>query len=615
MLALPDINRLKLKNSNKSKRGRNSAIELNNYKKVFKSINKTFFHNPNHISPINRQINNNSCKEKRNNHNNKIVPSILKFEKIKKIITKNLNQIKIINYSLKRNKAEKETIQDITEHSDKSKNIFDIRANRYYLKNIFFQRQIDIDQFIKEINPFLLKNNKIFEKIQNLINYKLMMNNNYSYALTQLLKNVEIPLNKLNYGLIFKCIIKNTFNESLKKAFLNKALISKKEIKEEYEKQINNLKEYLSIYNKEKEDFNNKKFDSLIISNNSSHLNDSKNSSIKNNFKKKIIKRNIRKRKIIQSNSCDNILFSSDNVNKNFFNSKYQNNNKGKKEINDGLKSSLDNTPDKENIENHIESIKSKKRFDFLREKRLIVKIKKQKNIVDDHIKSKEIIKNNENNLIKSESSFEEKMKKYEFLYNKHLKNDNEEFINSINNNDTNFQFENSLIKEQIKKYFSRRNKLKEIEFNLNSLNFFGRDISSIDNVNLENESIIKNLGLKNNNSYLKNSFSNKDLFINNIFIDKNSLNNNEKDNDQSNIKLIKENYSYLFNIRLKNRETEIKKYKKNKTTKSVSGENFFWKKNKNLNIKNFKGFSNREKNKLKFEKSNNKIEKIHNNK
>ena len=84
-----------------------------------------------------------------------------------------------------------------------------------------------------------------------------------------LLKSIKIPINTYNHGLIFRYLIKNTFRVSLKKALLNKTSINKDEIKEEYQKQINYIKIYLILNNKEKSDsYNNQIFDSLNINNN-----------------------------------------------------------------------------------------------------------------------------------------------------------------------------------------------------------------------------------------------------------------------------------------------------------------------------------------------------------
>ena len=544
MLVFPDINKLKFKRTNISKRGRlYSSTYKKKYEKISKPNNKT-----SDIIPISQINNNNSHQGKKSKLNNNS-SLVLNSENHKKILNKILNnQIKIINPSKEKKKIEKEKIPDLIKYNNKSENkktFSNVRANYSNLTNIFFNRQIDINKFIKEINSFLLSHNKIFEELQNLINYEIKTNKDSSKyeKFSQLLKSKEIPINKFNYGLIFKCIIKNTFIKSLKKAILNKSLISRKEIKEEYEKQINDIKQYLNLYNKEKKDLaNNKNYDPLVISNNYSPLYNKEIFS--NKYDKKInLERNKRKMIIIKSNSSDNVFFSLDNYNKNIFNSKHQINDMEKEEldIKDSLQSSHDITPDKEIVDNHIESIIFKRKIDILREKRFRDIIKKQKNIIDAYIKLKEKVKSSENNLIKTNSFFKENIKSFEFLSPKQIKNDNknEDIINCINNSYKNFKFENSLIKAKINKYIFQEKKSKENELNINALNSYEKGKSCINNINFEKESKINDFELKDNISSLKNSFSQKVLFNKNIFLTKNLLNNNDKENNELNTKLL----------------------------------------------------------------------------
>ena len=599
MFVLPDVDRLKSKFSNKYKNGRNSTICQKNYNKELKSMNKTSYYIPN--SPIKRQINNTSQEESKNKHSNKNSTSIFDSVKRTTILNKNIKnlkyQIKTFKYSTEIKKFEKENMLDSIEYNDKSNNqksFLNVKSNYNNLTNKFFNRQIDINQFLKEINLFLLQNNKIFEIIQNIINHKIIMNNNYSniYALTLLFKNKEIPVHNFNYGLIFKSIIKNTFNESLKKAFLNKSLISKKEIKEEYQKQINNIKKYLNIYNKEKKDLTcNKKCDTLIINNNSHHQYNNKISSIKNNKKMNLI-RNRRKKLIIQRNSSNNNFFSSDNYNKEFFYTKYHNIKMKPKEMDkkDSLESSQDNnTPDKEKNEKHFDSVIIKRKIDILRKKRLNDIIKKQKRIIDNYIKLKEKNNNNKSNIIKTEKSFEEKFKIFTKLIKSKKDNKNEDIINCINLSDKSFKFENSLTKENITNHFFQENKINENECNINPLKNFEKETLFINKIYLENENESKNKDYSNNNIYfLKNSISHKLYFCK-------KLNNDSKDNNQSNAKLIKENYYHLsdIDIKSKKKEGEIINYENNKKNIILNQKKYF-KKNKNFDISNLKDFINK---------------------
>ena len=615
MFALPEINKLKFKNTNKSQKRRNSSNYSINYEKALKPINNTSDIIP--ISQIKRQNVINSKKESKRKYNNKNSSSLLNFEIEKKFLNKTLrNQLKMINHSTEKIKTEKELISKIKEYNNSSRNkksFLNIKSNYNNLTNIFFNRQIDINKFFKEINLLLLRSNKIFEKLQNLINYKIIMRSNV-YVLDQLLKKKEIPINKFNYGLIFKSIIKNTFNESLKKAFLNKSLISKKEIKEEYQKQINDIKKYLNIYNKEKKDSAyNKKFDTLIISNNSPHQYNNKLSLKKNNKKMNLI-RNRRKKLIIQSNSCDNIFFNPVHYIKDYFHYRHLNINMKQKEIKEKNNSQLsnDNTPDKEIIENHIESLISKRKFDIFSEKRLNNIIKKQNSIFDDFIKLQEKIKNNELNKIKAENSFEENIKKVESYSTKQIKDDNinEDLINFFNNSAKNCKFENTLINEKINKFFFQENKIKENELNINSLNILTKNKCSINTINVENEFEVKDFNLKNSISYLKDSSSQTTLFNKKNFKDKNLFFNDNTDNKQSHPKLIKEKDSHLININIKSRkrEEETKQNENNKMAKNVLDVKSFLQTNKNFSIRNSKGFLNIENYESKLKELNNKV-------
>ena len=593
MFALPEINKLKFKNTNKSQKRRNSSNYSINYEKALKPINNTSDIIP--ISQIKRQNVINSKKESKRKYNNKNSSSLLNFEIEKKFLNKTLrNQLKMINHSTEKIKTEKELISKIKEYNNSSRNkksFLNIKSNYNNLTNIFFNRQIDINKFFKEINLLLLRSNKIFEKLQNLINYKIIMRSNV-YVLDQLLKKKEIPINKFNYGLIFKSIIKNTFNESLKKAFLNKSLISKKEIKEEYQKQINDIKKYLNIYNKEKKDSAyNKKFDTLIISNNSPHQYNNKLSLKKNNKKMNLI-RNRRKKLIIQRNSSNNNFFSSDNYNKEFFYTKYHNIKMKPKEMDkkDSLESSQDNnTPDKEKNEKHFDSVIIKRKIDILRKKRLNDIIKKQKRIIDNYIKLKEKNNNNKSNIIKTEKSFEEKFKIFTKLIKSKKDKKNEDIINCINLSDKSFKFENSLTKENITNHFFQENKINENECNINPLKNFEKETLFINKIYLENENESKNKDYSNNNIYfLKNSISNKLYFCK-------KLNNDSKDNNQSYAKLIKENYYHLsdIDIKSKKKEGEIINYENNKKNIILNQKKYF-KKNKNFDISNLKDFINK---------------------
>ena len=569
MLVLTNIDELKHVLSTKLKRERiNSSIQQK-YKKYLKPIKNISYIN--HYSPTNCKKNNNSIEENKNKNNNNNSSSIFNLEKEKKILNKNLkNQIKIINYSTEKLKKEREIFPNIIEFNSKSKNkksFLKIRANYSSLTNIFFNRPIDIDKFIKEINSFLLPNDKTFEHLQNLMNYKIILNNDYSKinAYIQSFKIKEVPIYTFNYGLIFKYLIKNTFKEALKKAFSNQTLITKNEIREEYQRQINNIKQYLNKYNQEKLYLkNNQDFQSLIINNNSS-------SSISNINNKRLInlERNKRNRKIFQSNSSDNIFSHLDNYNKELFSTKFQNFDLKIKKLNKKiiLKSSPENnTSHKENIKNPFENVIFKAKINFLREqKRFKDIIKKQKSIINHFIKLEKQI-NNKNG------------------------NKSEDITNSINNSQKSIIFENLFIKEKINKFLFQENKLKENEYNINSLKGFEDKRLNINNSNIDidNELKDKHLNSKNNISLLKNSSLKRSPFDEIIIKGKKLYNNIGQDNNQNYKKIIIENYSQLNNNDIKPIKKDKGEIKKDNNNMKKS---FFLKRKKALNIERFKDF------------------------
>ena len=620
MLIFPDIDDIKFKIPPKTKRERlYSSIYPINFQKELKQINNLFSIIP--MPPTKITLKTKSCKKsKEKNGVNKFF-SVITPDSEKINLDKDLkNDINTIN-NLELLKIENEIIPKTIEFNKTSRNkrsFFSNKANyKRNLVNIFSNKLIDIDKFIEEINSFLLPNDKTFENIQNLINDKIKMNKNTlkNDVFNHLLKSKEIPITTFNYELIFRYIFNNTFKESFKKALLNKTLITKKEIKEEYQKQINNIKQYLNLHNQERKDLrNNLNFESLIINNNSSPF----VTNINNN-KLTYLGRNERNRKIILSNSLDNIFSNLNNYNKELFDSKYYNIDWEKKKLD--KQNSLIFPPDnetlhKENTENSIESIVFKRKMDILREKRLKDIIKKKKSIIDDFIKLKEIINNDEENLIKTENSVQKNIKKFVFLscQKPSNKNDNKngDILNCINNNEKTVKFENSLIKERINKFFIQENKLNEKnDFNINSLNGIENKKSNIIGNNIETELKIKELDSKNGISFLKNSFSQRALFAKNIIIGKNLFNNNEKDDTLQYKKQIKDNYSKLFNddnepIKW---DEEIKKAIDNKKRKIILKKNLFLKKKGALNVGSFKDFLNEGYYEYKMEELNNKFE------
>ena len=622
MIGLPDINKLKFIISKKPRRGRlNSAINPKNYKKILKPINNISFINPISLS----YINNNSYEGNKNSHNNIYQSSSVFISgKEKGILSKNLKkQIKYINNSREKVKTEREIIPKIFGFNTRPKNknsSLTFRATYNNLKKIFSNKPVDVNKFIKEINSFLLPNNKTFENLQNLLNYKIKNKESSKKGLLiQFFKRNDLPINKINYGVYYKYIIKNTFKEVLKKAMLNKALISKKEIREEYQRQINGMKQYLNVFNKENKDnnsdlTNNQNLKSLIINNSSSYLipklSENKKDSIKIESNKDIKKLNLEKhkrnRKIIQNNSTDNIYFHLDYFKKESFDNKNHNINSKNKEL--IKKNSLLSLPDnnnkfhKENLENNFQRDIFKTKIDHLKEKRLKNIIQKQKSIIDDYIKSKEKIENtNEDYSIKTENSVQDNNKFFNFFTNRknghNNNNKNEDIINCINNSEKSIKFENPLIKAKISKYLFKENNKKESGFNTNSSNNFGNKTLFSNKLNSENE--FKNTNL-NFNSLQKNNIS----FLKNPFPQVSSLNQN----NQQNKNIIKENYSQLFDDVIKPIKKEEEK-KRDNPSKLHLNKKYFLKKKKTLNVKSFKDFLNEEYYESKVKAVNNKIE------
>ena len=480
MLIFPDIDDIKFKIPPKTKRERlYSSIYPINFQKELKQINNLFSIIP--MPPTKITLRTKSCKKsKEKNGVNKFF-SVITPDSEKINLDKDLkNDINTIN-NLELLKIENEIIPKTIEFNKTSRNkrsFFSNKANyKRNLVNIFSNKLIDIDKFIEEINSFLLPNDKTFENIQNLINDKIKMNKNTlkNDVFNHLLKSKEIPINTYNYELIFRYIFNNTFKESFKKALLNKTLITKKEIKEEYQKQINNIKYNLSLHNKEIEDLtDNKKFESLIINKNSSSLSSYLSSGkLSPNRSNKKFNFEMYNRKIIQTNSFDNIFFNRKRKNEGLFYTK---------DINFNSKS---NTL----YENYVKGVSLKIKMDNVKETRLKNIIRKQKFIIDNYKKLKNKIKNDKVNSIKIEDSFKN-IKFFDFLSNKRDKNNNknEDIINYINNNEKSIKFE----KKFIKKIFNKSS-LKKSQFNKNineDKNLFND--SDRDNNNKQNKKLIK---------------------------------------------------------------------------------------------------------------------------
>ena len=554
MLIFPRIKKLKFKRFTKSKRERyNSLITPKNFENQLKSNNN--FPSIISISPTNNP-NIDSYKKKNNNnkyYNNNPL-TVFSSGREKKFLNQNLkNQIKIINYRTEKLKAEKEIKGNTIEFNNESKDkklFLTFREDYNNLTNIIYNKPINVNKFIEKINSFLLPNDKTFEIMKNIVNNELKSNKETSKNNTfnQLLRSKKIPINTYNSGLIFRCIIKNTFIEALKKALLNRDLIDRNDIKKEYQKQIDDIKIYLFINNNEKKDLTiNKNFESSNIENNLTslvkNLNNDKLYLDKNIDKKIKLQKHRQNRKIFQTNSSDNIYFNKEKNKNEIIDNKIINiDYKRKKSDNNNILASLpiNNIYSKEVKKTNSQRVILKMKMDINKENRLRNIIKGQKITIDDHIKIKEKIEKAEDKLIKTENSEQKGIKVFDFFSNNiNNKNKNEDIIDYINDTEKSIKFGNSLIKE------------------------------------------------KNDKSSLKT------ILFDEKIIHKNLFNDIGKYNNQLNNKIIKENNSSLFkseNEQIK-KVDERKRAKNNKKGIIIVNKKLFLKKKKTLNTKNFKDF------------------------
>ena len=472
MLIFPNIKRLKLKITPKSKKEKfNSFITTHYFKRLYRPNNNLplmVSNSPTIIPNINGSYENNKNKYNNNNKSSTVFTSGKK-----KFLNRNSkNKINIIKYPTQKLQAEIEMSHNKIQFNNKLNNqklFVTISEHFNKLSNIIYDKPKNINKFIEKINLFLLPNDKTFEYIQNLINKKIAINRETSKndIIYQLLKSKRIPINTYNPGLIFKYAIKNTFKEALKKALLNKTLINKNDIKEKYQKQINNIKIYLSINARKKKDLTNiRKIEPFTINKYYIPLITNINSNIDSdkyyNKKMKLEKQGRNRKNMQNSNSSDNIYFNQGKYIKELLSNKIINIDCKKNEFdkNNTLTSlPANNNLYKESSETNIQKVRFKNKIDNLTENRLTKIIKKQKIINNDHIKLKSFIKKGEFNLTKKENSVQKNIRVFEFLSNnkKINRNKNEDIINYINNDERSIKFDNSLTVEKIDKSSLKR--------------------------------------------------------------------------------------------------------------------------------------------------------------
>ena len=252
MLIIHGLNKSKSLYIKKTKREKlNSAICQKNFKNAFIS-----FDNPsNNISqPQNKITNKNFYEESKVNSNNNSNGMAI-TEREKNNLKNNLLFPLRFNNTNKKLYTERGILPKQIEYNNRYKNncvFLTYKGNSDINKKGKEQKLININKFINEINSFLLPNEKTFENLKNLINYRIIYKESIKTPeLDKLLKRCENQDKQFIYELFYKYIIKRTFKQLLKLGTLKNALIDKNQIKKEYQKQINEIKEYLKLQNKE----------------------------------------------------------------------------------------------------------------------------------------------------------------------------------------------------------------------------------------------------------------------------------------------------------------------------------------------------------------------------
>ena len=207
----------------------------------------------------------------------------------------NIVSIRFNNRNIKSNKKGMSHKNDdicLNDHllNNKCKYLFlNFNSNEKLAKKKKYKNKIlDTNIFIKAINSLLKPDDKTFDLLEKMINYRIINKESLkiiddSYFLNS---NKNMSQNKI-VQIIFKDIINIVIKQMVKRRYNNKSLlISKNEIKCEYYNRINDLKEYINSAKK----FHNKNFLKKCQMNSSRNINKSvtvhfKNSKINNNLK------------------------------------------------------------------------------------------------------------------------------------------------------------------------------------------------------------------------------------------------------------------------------------------------------------------------------------------
>ena len=398
-------------------------------------------------------------------------------------------------------------------------------------------------------------------------------------------KKIDTPTKKSSDELLYKYILKNTFKEVLKKGYLNNVLISKQEIKDEYHKQINQVKRNFPFFNKEHEiPYCDKDLGSLLI-NNSSNLSNSKDNKVIINKCSKIISKikHKRNRPIFQNNSVDHIYSKFYNSNRVSLERKNKNNRINNQVLTkNNLMSFTNNTNNKIN-EFHKEGNKNysnNKIFKtYSRQNKFNNFIIKPKNIIiSNNIIQK--LKLKADNPLNSENTKQETNKGFKIFLSKNnskeKNNKNEDIINCINNTE-NIKFSKRVRERKINNYNSNNFFEKSDTYN-NSLNFQNRQTEQIERI------------------LLKEKFN----------IGKNFFRDENKDSDDKMTESKKENNYQLFN----NEKDRISKENKIKNNdKKILLKKIYVQQSPALKERKFKDLLKDEKYEINVKVTNNKIE------
>ena len=631
-LELHDLNRIKLLNNKKSRREKlNSAIYIKKHKITLKQIENSSYI----LSQPRNKINNNLSEESKVNFN-KYNNSMIISEKEKDFLKRNLFIPKKINNPNEKIYTERDIISDQFQTIKKPKNkclFLTYKENNNNNKKRISHKLININNFIYLINSFLKPNGTTFDNIKNLINYRLIYKESIkNIDFDKLLKRKVNKSEQITYELFFNYIIKRTFKELLKYGYLNNILINTEQVKNEYQRQIKDIKQYLKEYNDEQKDLMYNNLESLDKSNSTSVTSSLRESKINSNKIYKIITlEKQRKNGMINHNYSSDIIFHFHNFDKISHELKSQNmrykylelkrfrfllslaenykflekNNLFRNAYIEKIKLELEELKKKENKNENkkentnIESSTKNEIFKLniikQKQKKLSDIFKKQKknNNKDNLNRKNNNTKNKGDIVFQTEISDINQLKGFNFFLDTHNKNNNnnEDIMNLFNNKDNMIKFSNLILNENIHKNNLNDSSQKEelVSQNNNETSEIINNTITLDNNIKENDlsfqapSKYKSTSLK--NSYSQNSMFNVDK---KFFVDSNY---NKKIIQLKNEPISKK-YSELFYKEVPPIKDENRKETQSeKILKILLNKKVFVKRKKAVKERNFKDF------------------------